>query len=490
MVLPAADLSVQTRAHDNGYNTALDALGDVGMVLRQRTITDVPYYGTITRERDRRLRVLAHLPGMEPVQAAISTYIQKVNSTGWILEGPQTVARRIHQLLHNADYGQGWEEFISRTLTDYLTQDNGLFIELIGRGDPAGPLEGQVLGLAHLDAGRCRRTGNLAYPVIYTDTDGGQHKLHTTRVLFQADSPDTDERRLGVGFCALSRVVSVAQRLFNWSEMSSEFMDNFPAAGIMVIKQMAKKMFDDQMKAYEAGRRMNEQEIYHGLITLFFPSGQVDKPVELVNFRQLWENFSQKELYDVMIDLVTMGFNIDRQELAPLSSTSLGSGAQSTTLSQKSRGKGIAAVLNLYERLINKITPQSVTFKFDFQDDEADLKAAQIMQLKANVVLSLYNAAGSKPQPTTQIDTVTMTKPAVESKSDGLLTREEARYWLVKQGVLPRELYEMDEPVRPDWQRFDDITVKARQRYGPLVVVNQAGKVSLPMKKWREVKYA
>jgi hypothetical protein len=314
--------------------------------------------------------------------------------------------------------------------------------------------------------------------------NGKPHKLHTTRVLYQADMPDPDEKRLGIGYCALSRVVSVAQRLFNWGEMSTEFMDNFPAAGILVVKGMAKKLFDDQMKAYEAARQMSESEIYHGLIELFYQTAQTGQGVELVPFRQLWDNFSQRELYDVMIDLVAMGFDLDRQEIAPLSTSALGSGAQSTVLSQKSRGKGIATLLNLYERLINRVMPASVSFHFDFVDDQQSKVQAEIRQIKANLVLSLFNAAGAKPQPTQQIDTVDMAKPAQETKQEGIISRDEARYMLVKDGVLPRELYEMDEPMRPDWQRFDDITVKARRRYGPTVVVDKAGKVALPGRKW------
>jgi hypothetical protein len=481
----SATYSVQTRAHDEkGLIAGPNNLGEVGLQLRARSLTDVPLYGTAWRERDRRLRLLARLPNMEPVVAAISIYQQKLQSTSWFLEGPQAIARAQHNLLHHADYGQGWEEFVGRTSYDWLTQDNGLFVEVIGAGDPAGPLTGPVLGIAHLDAGRCQRTGSLEYPVLYTDMNGKPHKLHTTRVLYQADMPDPDEKRLGIGYCALSRVVSVAQRLFNWGEMSTEFMDNFPAAGILVVKGMAKKLFDDQMKAYEAARQMSESEIYHGLIELFYQTAQTGQGVELVPFRQLWDNFSQRELYDVMIDLVAMGFDLDRQEIAPLSTSALGSGAQSTVLSQKSRGKGIATLLNLYERLINRVMPASVSFHFDFVDDQQSKVQAEIRQIKANLILSLYQSAGAKPQPTQQMDTVNMAKPAQETKAEGIISREEARYMAVKDGIIPRELYELDEPMRPDWQRFDDITVKARRRYGPTVVLDKAGKVALPTRKW------
>lgn len=512
-MLQPTNQSVQTRAHkDNQAYYGLDTLGEAGLVPRPTSITDVPPYGVAVMARDRALRRLWRLNGMEPITAAISSYIQKLQATDWLLEGESAIAQMMHQLLHAADFGQGWEEFISRTLTDYLTSDNGMFIELIGGGNPAGPLRGSVQGIAHLESIKCQRTGNLEYPVIYTDLQGIQHKIHTTRVMFQADMPDPDERRYGVGFCALSRAASVAQRLFNWAEMSGEFMDDFPASGILVVKSMAKKLFDDQMRAYQAGRAMKEEEIYHGLVTLFFQNGQVNDPVQLVPFRQLWEGFGEREMYDIIIDLVAMAFNIDRQELAPLSSSGLGSGAQSGMLNQKSRGKGIAAVMNMYERIVNRIMPSGVTFRFDFIDQEQALKEAEIQQMKANTVISLF-AAGAKPQPSMQIDGMVQnkpakhdtTKPVPEGKffnggdtstsnnskptppappSEPLITREEARYMLVKDGVIPREIYELDAPLQPNWQRFDDITIKRVAKYGPRVVIDRVGTVSFPRSKW------
>lgn len=517
-MLQPTSQSVQTRAHkDNQAYYGLDTLGEAGLVPRPTSVTSVPPYGVAVVARDRALKRLWRLGGMEPVTAAISSYIQKLQATDWLLEGESAIAEMMHQLLHAADFGQGWEEFISRTLTDYLTSDNGMFIELIGGGNPAGPLRGSVQGIAHLESIKCQRTGNLEYPVIYTDLQGIQHKMHTTRVMFQADMPDPDERRYGVGFCALSRAVSVAQRLFNWAEMSGEFMDDFPASGILVVKAMAKKLFDDQMRAYQNGRAMKEEEIYHGLVTLFFQNGQVNDPVQLVPFRQLWEGFGEREMYDIIIDLVAMAFNIDRQELAPLSSSGLGSGAQSGMLNQKSRGKGIAAVMNMYERIVNRIMPKGVVFRFDFIDQEQSLKEAEIKQMKANTVISLY-AAGAKPQPSLQIDGMQQNKPpkhAADGAKDGkqakffnggdtsdsntskpaqqppqqpqsepLITREEARYMLVKDGIIPREIYEMDAPLKPNWQRFDDITIKRRAKYGERVVISKDGAIAYPRRRW------
>lgn len=55
---------------------------------------------------------------------------------------------------------------------------------------------------------------------------------------------------------------------------------------------------------------------------------------------------------------------------------------------------------------------------------------------------------------------------------------------LVKAGVIPREIYELDEPLAPNWQRFDDITMKRRQKYGERIVINKKGVARLPERRW------
>lgn len=475
------------------------SLLDAGLATRLQRISDVPAYGAGVAARDRALRSLFYLPGLEPIQSAVSIYAQRLVTTSWIMEGPSKTAHYYWTRFHQANFGQGIDDFHQKFVLDYLCTDNGAFVELIGDAPPlrrngrivynletgepvpdaTQPMQGPIKGIANLDSLRCTRTGDPHFPVIYDDLEGRRHKIHATRVWMVTDMPSADERRYGVGFCALSRAVSVAQRLYKWGQMASEMMDDFPSSGILVVRQMAKVLFDQQMRAYEAGRQMKEQEFYHALITLFFQGK--DGGVELVPFRQVWSSFDDQKFSNVMIDLVAMCFNLDRQELAPLASTTLGSGAQSGTLRKTSRGKGVHAVLAHLERMYNAVTPQSISFHFDYTDLDEDLQAAQLAQLKANYLLSLYTA--SKPDSNVSIDTTTVTTPTVSPNtvSKGAITYEELRYLLVKEGVIPRELLRQEENLRPDWQRFDDVTMKALRRYGPPILLNNRGRIVPPI---------
>lgn len=511
---PALASTVQSRVL-NPYagGVAFDAALAGALITRLERITDVPMYGVDIWTRDKALERIFYLPGLEPPQAAVSLLAQKTQTTNWILEGPKTIAEDVWNMLHNANFGAGFEDFVSKFAWAFLVQDNGVFVELIGDAPPlkdangnilvdtltqkpipdvSQPLKGAVLGIATLESQRCWRTGNPLYPVVYTDLNGKMHRMHASRVWYTADMPTLREDRFGVGFCAMSRAVSVAQRLFNWAEMSKEMMDDFPASGILKVVGMRRETFDQQIRAYEAGRKGKEQDVYRGLIALFFQAmGPNTGDIELIPFRTLWESFNQKENYDVLIDLTAMAFDMDRQELAPLSSSSLGSGAQSGTLRKTSRGKGLHTIMSLVERLINQTTPPAITFTFDFHDQDQDLQDWEIKQMKANVFLSLYTA--SNPDRNVNIDTVAVQTPKIGGAgnapgadgspgggSQGAIDRQELRYLLVKEGVLPRELLQPDENLRPDWERFDDITVKAQRRFGPRIVLDKYGGRRVP----------
>lgn len=473
--LGASDLSMQGRADTDPAQPWIgDSIALAGFVRTSNDPTYVPTWSYLAQpQRDFALRRLWTLHGAELIQAAIAAIIQKVQSTPWYIEGPVRIARHVRDMLHNADFGGGWEQFVAKVLIDYLTQDNGAFVEVIGPGRIGGQLD-KAMGIAAVDAGQCVRTGNVEYPVVYYDPHGGKHKIHWSRIWFQSDLPSPIEERRGVGFCALSRCVATAQASINWATMRNEMLDDAPASGILTINGINGQAFDEQMKRYLADRAAKDQEVYHGLIYLINGNPNKDVKVELTSFRDTWEGFKENEFYDKMIDFVTMAFGLDRQEIAPLATSSLGSGAQSNVLNQKSRGKGVGNALAMFERMINRVIPSAVKFKFDFQDDEQDKMQAEIRHMKASTIMSLYTASGQKV-PNIQMDTVQAEEPRTQSMPEGLLSRAEARYLLAKEGIIPRELLQPEEKFNPGWEQFDDITMKVRQRYGDVTRVRFDG---------------
>jgi len=469
--------SVQTRARATNRRSPF-AGSLLGTTYRPSSVADIPAWGH--PERDRALLKLWRLKGLEPIQAATAAISQKVQSTGWYIEGARRVAARVHNMLHNADFGMGWETFLSKFVFNYLNQDGGVFVEIIGDGDPTQTLTTPVLGIAVMDSTRCYRTGDPDYPVLYRDMDGVQHKMHWSRIWYQADMPTTEEGYLGIGYCALSRCVATAQGLFAWSEMRNERFDDFPPAGILALTGINKNMWEEQYRQYEADRQQRDQRYYRGVMTLFQANPSLKLGIDMISFRQLYEGFDERRLYDTFIDLVAMAYGIDRQEIAALSTSALGSGAQSSVLERKARGKGVGNVLSLLERFINRIIPDSVRFSFDFADDEQDMQQAQIQHLRTTTILALYTADG-KPS-NIAIDTAQAAEPSYTQTmaEGGLLSRTEARYLLAREGVIPRDLLHADERLNPGWEQFDEITRKFMAGYGESACVTRAGKWHSP----------
>jgi hypothetical protein len=211
----ARDASIQERA------TRTNTMGgSVFIVPYMAGIGNIiaPWWSTL---RDRHLRDFwkksDHLAGAVYTMTAKMTAIpNKVIAKDTSIKSHVEEAAVLTDALQGAvEFGNGWNEYYGKVVEDLLTQDNGCFSEVIGGGDPAGPIIGRAVSVAHLDSWRCTRTGSAIYPVVYQDTSGKLYKLHYSRVMFtsQMTSPIAD--MFGVGYCAISRAISVAQTLID-----------------------------------------------------------------------------------------------------------------------------------------------------------------------------------------------------------------------------------------------------------------------------------
>lgn len=106
-------------------------------------------------------------------------------------------------LMEVSEFGESFYTAKAKFVEDYLSQDNGAFMEVIGSGEPDGPIVGIPLSVRHLDSRYCWRTRSKDYPVVYHDPlDGGKaYKLHRTRVIYMSQMASPDAEMRGVGFC-------------------------------------------------------------------------------------------------------------------------------------------------------------------------------------------------------------------------------------------------------------------------------------------------
>lgn len=404
-------------------------------------------------------------PGNDILQGAIASMVKKFKSMTWVLEGPERVANRYQPVIAEAEFGKGWSTLLTKTLTDYFTHDKGAFWELIGEGDPNGPLQGQVLGIAHLDASLCQLTGDSIYPVLFNNTKTGlSHKLHTTRVVHLVDMESPNEAMNGVGWCAVSRVIASSSVLLKLARYKNEKLSDLPPAGMLLLNNIMPAQWEDTNANYKRERRRLGQELWTNMLVLMGLDPAQPVTAEFLSFATLPDQFNELEATNIYVNIVALAFGIDVREFWPMSQGALGTGKESEVQAQKAKGKGIGDIISTLERAINwKVLPPTVTFKFDFQDDEADLQAATINDTKTKTIMSMWlpPQAGSPELPP--------------------VTREEIRQMLADNVPYFKEEFLLVDIT-------DDIEVDDIERkYGPMVMVDSKGFVKVIKKGYKRL---
>jgi hypothetical protein len=231
------DLSIQRRAlpdSDNSVASIFPSSFSFGYHNDDGYDSLIPSWWS--ENRDRALRAFVYRPNNDILAGAVSSMIKKFKGMNWKIEGPQRVVNREQKVLTTAEFWQGWSFWLGKILFDYFTQDKGAFSELIGAGNPNGPIVGPVIGLAHLDSQQCQLTGDVEYPVIFNNPKtNNSHRLHTTRVAHFVDMPSPAENMNNTGFCGVSRVIGSSEILLKINKYKNEKLDDLPEAGLLLF---------------------------------------------------------------------------------------------------------------------------------------------------------------------------------------------------------------------------------------------------------------
>jgi len=396
-----------TEPHTNGDVKALNPIAELSIQRRTEEQTGGVYSWWFARfddgseiapwwspQRDFDLRQFVWREGNDILQGALSSMVKWGKTLAWVCEGPDRVVNRYQSTLSESEFGDGWGTLVSKVLTDYLTQDKGASIELIGAGNPDGPIQGPVLGLAHLDAQFVQPTGDSVYPILFHNVkDDTLHKVHTTRVIRLVDMPSPNEQMLGIGFCATSRVIAASQVLLKLVRYKNEKLSDMPEAGLLVLNNIMPKQWEDVRSKHQHERRKLGHEIWSNIMTLFSIDPAQPATANLVSFANLPDGFDEKEALDNYLNIVALAFGVDKREFWPESSSGLGGNREAEVMQQKARGKGKGDIIAAFERAINwKVLPASVNFRFDFRDDEEDKLKAEINQLKVESIMRLWDS--------------------------------------------------------------------------------------------------
>lgn len=303
-------------------------------------------------------------------------------------------AERFNIILNEeADFGAGWITMLSKWLTDYWLTDNGSFLEIIGPGDPLGPIEGPPTGIAHLDSHRIQRTGNTEFPAIYTRPDGQRVKFHRSRITMTSDMPSAREEMFGVGFCAGSRIIHNAQALMDMATFKEEKLGSRPRRGIVIGKGIATDAILDSMAIADEQMDSRNLSIYSQLAVL----GDIptDADLSLLDLIGLPDGFDEDTSTRLAMFAIATGFGVPIRWIWP-ASVSGATKADAMYQHIAGLGGGIARILATLTMAlggdptgaahsIGKFLPPHLKLVFDFQDDEQDDMRASVRTKRSNV---------------------------------------------------------------------------------------------------------
>lgn len=343
------------------------------------TGTDLPIYWS--RERDYYLRRSIHLESMW--SSAISKAITKIAAQGWEVEDSDEStlrAKRAQQLLLNAEFNQGWVGFINKHLRDFLTTDNGAFVEIVRASGAAGS---KILGLVHLDSARCIRTGDPDYPLIFCDRKGRYHQLRDYQVLPFVDMPSPDETLNGVGFCAASRAYRTIYKLAAMEQYLYEKASGSGATQIVFIQGVSQGSLETAIASAKGEQVAKGAQYYMGTISIPV-MGDTEIRQIAIKLKDLPDGFDLEKERDNSYLIYANAIGIPVQDIKPLSGQGLGTGTQTVILAEAEEGQGLASWRKQWEHAMNEqVFPETTTFSWATKDLRDQQMAAQNQLVRA-----------------------------------------------------------------------------------------------------------
>lgn len=349
----------------------------LSVAAASQTITP---WGVNPAQRDKELR------SFWPTESWLASVVYSVSirnaSFAWQVVGsdpskplPSRTAALTKRMLMHADRGGGWKKFLLKTCIDLYTTDNGAIWEIIRKeNNPRSP----VINIAHLDSGKCYRTGDPKYPIIYTDRKGIERALAYWQVRTLEEMPSPIESAFDLQVCAVSRALLAAEIIQSIAVYKQEKVGGTFTRAIDVISGVSKGNIDDALALAE------EQNLNRGLYRFSLPViiPGIDPTATLshihIDLAALPDNFDEDTSFKWYVAQLAAAFGVDYQEIAPLMTGNLGSSQQSEIMHLKTRGKGPAFIMGLIEDIINDgLVPGNVEFRFLEQDLRSETEKAE-----------------------------------------------------------------------------------------------------------------
>lgn len=392
-------------------------------------------------------RILNTTPLHESMWAgALQKAITKQAALGWTVEDRaknERRAARAQERLLTANGGRGWVPFIFQHLADYLTTDNGAFVELVYRTEY---LRSQFLGFVHLDAMRCTRTGDPDIPVIYEDLWGRCHELRAHQVLTFVDMESARAEGRGTGLCATSRAYQTIQKLAAMERYVSEKIAGTSPKEIHIVNGVSKEQLSGALRTAEQDAKNRDLIVYRGVAVMALTALNVTPDGYRIPIAEIPDGFNAKEERDNGYLKYANCLGVPVTDIQPLSGQGLGTGTQSVVIDEAAEGQGLAAWRKQWEHAVGRaIIPETTTFTWTNVNDVREQKAkAEVETMRAGYVTAMVEK--------------------------GLLTPAQGQQILADFGIIPDAMLAKDET--PDDQLTDtEKPVEASDRAAQVAVL-------------------
>lgn len=346
--------------------------------LQSPPVPILPPYGT--RRREWALRLYDRHPYNTLWQGAVDGLLMRWCATNWVIDGGKILANRYQRIFRGAVSGEwvGWDSWLASVARDYLRFDGGAWIEVVGGGDPRSELIGGVTGLNHLDSYQTFPTGDPEYPCVYFSRLGKYNLMHRSRVIHLIDMPDGDVYNPGYGLCALSRAIAVVERQILQQRYIAMNLNDVPSSGVVIAENVTPQQVEQAYNAMQQ-RTQNDMPGQPGNVVWIHALNPAF-PADLKNFTfsRPPEKFDWNTYVQIDVNQMALAIGEDPQDLWPLSSGAMGSGMQSEVLAKKGKGKMYGHFLQLLERELNSILPESLEFQFKIVDPDEATKEATV----------------------------------------------------------------------------------------------------------------
>lgn len=375
-----AKYSVTAADHANSNDGMLQiVLGPIGTFGQERA--GLPPWWSPARDM-----ILSTSLDLEAMWAsAVYKAITKKTARGWKISDANESGLRIQRtqdLLHGVD-GTGWVPFMSRHLQDYLTTDNGAFVEIVRASGAAGS---KILGLVHLDSLRCTRTGDPLRPVLYRDDTGAEHTLRDYQVLAFADMPSPRQTFHGVGRCAASRAWETIVKLAAVETYFREKVSGTRNLAIHLVSGITKPQLHNALAQADAESAQKGHLVYRGAVLIpGLDTSASNVNVVTIPLAEIPDGFQvEQERRDAYLRYAN-ALGVPVQDIQPLSGQGLGTGTQTEILDEAAAGQGIAAWDAQWEHALSfRVLPATTTFTFATNDIRDQKAQAEVAKLRAD----------------------------------------------------------------------------------------------------------